>query len=52
MWSEVSDTLMDRFRADPSVRELMQGIETDVVAGRVSASAAAQRLLDAFHDGD
>jgi LAO/AO transport system kinase len=52
MWSEVSDTLMDRFRADRAVHRLVQGIEADVVAGRVSASAAAQRLLDAFHADD
>jgi LAO/AO transport system kinase len=50
MWSEVSDTLTDRFRADPAVRELLPGIEADVVVGRVSPSAAARRLLDAFHE--
>jgi LAO/AO transport system kinase len=50
MWSEVSDTLTDRFRADPAVRELLAGIEADVVVGRVSPSAAARRLLDAFHE--
>jgi LAO/AO transport system kinase len=48
MWSEVSDTLLDRFRADPEVRRLIEPVEADVVAGKVSASAAAQRLLDAF----
>jgi LAO/AO transport system kinase len=50
MWSEVSDTLMDRFRGDPAVRGLVQRVEADVVAGRMSPSAAAQRLLDAFRE--
>jgi LAO/AO transport system kinase len=48
MWSEVSDTLMERFRAHPAVREQVDALERDVVAGRISPSAAAARLLDAF----
>jgi LAO/AO transport system kinase len=48
MWSEVSDTLMERFRADPAVREQLDALEREVVAGTVSPSAAAARLLDAF----
>jgi LAO/AO transport system kinase len=51
MWSEVSETLLDRFRADPEVRRLIEPIEADVVAGKMSASAAAQRLLEAFGAG-
>ena len=51
MWSEVSDTLMERFRADPEVRATLDGLEADVVAGKVSPSAAASRLLDAFREG-
>jgi LAO/AO transport system kinase len=48
MWSEVSDTLMDRFRDDPAVRSRLADLEAGVVAGQVSPSAAAQQLLDAF----
>jgi LAO/AO transport system kinase len=48
MWSEVTDTLLDRFRGDAAVQHLLQPLEADVVAGKISASAAAQRLLDAF----
>jgi LAO/AO transport system kinase len=52
MWSEVTDTLIDRFRADPEVRELVDDLERAVVAGDVSPSAAAARLLDAFVGGE
>jgi LAO/AO transport system kinase len=48
MWSEVADTLTERFRADPAVRSRLEELERDVVAGKVSPSAAAQQLLDAF----
>jgi LAO/AO transport system kinase len=48
MWSEVTDTLMDRFRSDPAVRDQIERLEAEVVAGKTSASAAARRLLDAF----
>jgi LAO/AO transport system kinase len=48
MWSEVSDTLMDQFRADPAVRGQIDDLERAVVAAEVSPSAAAVRLLDAF----
>jgi LAO/AO transport system kinase len=52
MWSEVSDTLIERFRADPEVGVTLDGLEADVVAGKVSPSAAASRLLDAFREGN
>ena len=45
MWSEVSDTLTERFRTDPAVRARLDDLERDVVAGKVSPSAAAQQLL-------
>ena len=48
MWSEVSDTLMERFRADPDVRARGRGVGGGRGRGRVSPSAAASRLLDAF----
>jgi LAO/AO transport system kinase len=48
MWAEVTDTLVDRLRADPEVRTLVRAMEDDVAAGRCSPAAAAQRLLAAF----
>ena len=49
LWSEVGDSLLDRFRADPAVQALLHGIEDDVTAGRTTPTAGARRLLDAFH---
>jgi L-malate glycosyltransferase len=48
MWSEVTDTLIDRLRRAPSVRAALHAAEKDVTAGRRSPTAAAAELLDAF----
>jgi LAO/AO transport system kinase len=48
MWSEVSETLLDRLRSDSHVRAELGAMEADVVAGRISPTAAARRLLDRF----
>ena len=48
LWSEVGDTLLDRFRADPVVAEALPGVEAEVAAGRLAPTRAARRLLDAF----
>jgi LAO/AO transport system kinase len=48
MWSEVTDTLLDRLRSDPAVRELVPELERAVAAGELAATVAAQRLLGAF----
>ena len=48
MWSEVRDTLIDRLRADAAVAALVDGLEADVAAGRVTPTTAARSLLDAF----
>jgi LAO/AO transport system kinase len=48
MWSEVSETLLDRLRADDRVHADLGELEADVVAGRVSPTAAARLLLDRF----
>ncbi|MET1002144.1 MAG: methylmalonyl Co-A mutase-associated GTPase MeaB [Acidimicrobiia bacterium] len=45
MWSEVSDTLLEQFRADPRVATEVEALEADVTAGIVSPAAAARRLL-------
>ncbi|MGQ0823941.1 MAG: methylmalonyl Co-A mutase-associated GTPase MeaB [Actinomycetota bacterium] len=46
MWSEISDTLVDRFCTDATVRAAIVALEPEVASGRVSPSAAARRLLE------
>ncbi len=48
MWSEVTDTLVERLRAHPDVRGLVPALEASVASGDLSAAVAAQRLLQAF----
>jgi LAO/AO transport system kinase len=48
MWSEVTDTLLEELRDDPEVNARIASLEADVTAGRVSAAAAARRVLGAF----
>jgi len=48
MWSEVQDTLLDRLRTHPGVSRLVDPLEADVAAGRISPTVAARTLLDAF----
>jgi LAO/AO transport system kinase len=48
MWSEVTDALVDRLRAHPEVRELVPALEGSVARGELSATVAAQQLLQAF----
>ncbi|MFZ5914884.1 MAG: methylmalonyl Co-A mutase-associated GTPase MeaB [Pseudomonadota bacterium] len=48
MWTEVQDSLLDLLRQDPEAAKLARTLEKQVVAGTLPASAAAQRVLDAF----
>jgi len=48
MWSEVTDTLLDRLRDHAAVRRLVPSLETAVAAGEVAPAVAAQQLLAAF----
>jgi len=48
MWAEVTDTMLEELRADPEVNARVESLEADVTAGRVSAAAAARRVLTAF----
>ncbi len=48
MWSEITDGLLDRLRADDNVVDELARLETDVRAGRLSPTAAAQRVLARF----
>ncbi len=51
MWSEVTDTLLDRLRNDRRVAGLVADLEHDVEAGTISPAAAAHRILAALDDG-
>jgi LAO/AO transport system kinase len=48
MWSEVTDTMLEELRADAEVNARIASLEADVAGGRVSAAAAARRVLAAF----
>ncbi len=48
MWSEVSETLLERLRANDRVQADLATLEADVVTGRTSPTAAARLLLDRF----
>ncbi|HEY6533238.1 MAG TPA: methylmalonyl Co-A mutase-associated GTPase MeaB [Acidimicrobiales bacterium] len=48
LWSEIGDTLVDRFRADPTVTAQLASVEADVAAGTLAPARAARLLLDAF----
>lgn len=48
LWSEIGDTLLERFRADLHVADLLPEIESAVSGGRVTPAKAALQLLQAF----
>lgn len=48
MWSEITEALVDRLRADPAVRADLAALDAGVRAGTVSAAAAARRVLGRF----
>ncbi len=48
MWSEISDTLLERLRADGRSAKLAAELEVEVRAGRLPPTAAADRVLRAF----
>lgn len=52
MWSEVIDTLTDRLRAHPGVRERLAELEAAVRAGELSPTAAAHDVLERFQAPD
>ena len=47
-WSMVREQLLDRLATHPSVRELVPEVERDVREGRLTATLAAERILEAF----
>jgi len=48
MWSQVDDRLRRLLRDHPQVRQMTESIEQQVKAGDLPATAAADRILDAF----
>jgi LAO/AO transport system kinase len=48
MWSEVTDTMLDRLRRDPAVASLVAALEREVEAGALSPAAAAHRILSSL----
>ena len=48
MWSEVKDTLEERFRTSTIVADKIQKLETRVANGDLAPATAAQTLLNAF----
>jgi LAO/AO transport system kinase len=48
MWSEIDDSLRDRFRATPRVVADLPKVEAKVVAGSLTPAAAARTLLAVF----
>jgi GTPase len=52
MWSEVTDTLLDRLRHDRAIADLVSGLEHDVETGAISPASAAHRILAALDGSD
>jgi len=48
LWSEVGDSLLERFRAAPAVSARLAALEQEVMAGTRTPAAAARTLLAAF----
>ncbi len=51
LWSEIDASLIERFRAAPTVARRLAGAEDAVMAGRQTPAAAARALLAAFLGG-
>ncbi|MFJ3673245.1 methylmalonyl Co-A mutase-associated GTPase MeaB, partial [Streptomyces sp. NPDC090106] len=47
-WTMVRNALLTRLHADPEVRALTPGLEQQVRAGELTATLAAERILNAF----
>ena len=48
LWSEIGDSLLDRFRAAPGVARRLAAAEEEVRAGTQTPTAAARELLKSF----
>ena len=50
LWSEIGDTLLERFRSTTRVRAALPQIESDVAEGLITPTRAAMELLRSFTD--
>ncbi len=50
LWSEIDDSLIERFRAAPAVARALARLEDAVSTGRQTPSASARELLAIFFD--
>jgi LAO/AO transport system kinase len=48
LWSEIGDTLLERFRNDHEIARILPAAEKDVADGRRTPTEAARSLLDVF----
>jgi LAO/AO transport system kinase len=48
MWSLIGEGLLESFRRDPKVASSLARLEEEVVAGEITPTLAARRLLDRF----
>ncbi len=48
LWQETADGLLDSLRRDKSIGRELDRLETEVVAGRISVSAAAESIVARF----
>ena len=48
LWDEIRAGLIERFRQDPAIGPHLQRLESEVTAGQMAPTAAAQQLLDRF----
>ena len=48
LWAEIGDSLLDCFRATPTVAQRLASLEAEVIAGTRTPTAAARQLLAMF----
>lgn len=48
MWSELSDSLMTRFKGHEAIAARIKQMETDVKAAKIAPTTAAEKLLEIF----
>ncbi|WP_173012685.1 methylmalonyl Co-A mutase-associated GTPase MeaB [Niveispirillum sp. SYP-B3756] len=51
MWSEIEESLIDAFKAEPAVRGELPGLERATATAAITPGAAAKRLLALFRRG-
>jgi LAO/AO transport system kinase len=51
MWSEIEESLLDAFKAEPAVRCELPGLERATATAAITPGAAAKRLLALFRQG-